>query len=63
MSPASGGWIPAIVLSSVLLPAPLSPDEGDDLAAIDVELDVGQRTHAAEALGEAAQLEQVRGPF
>ena len=37
-------------------------DERDDLACVQLEVDVRERLHRAEALGDAAQLEQGRRP-
>jgi hypothetical protein len=44
-------------LTSVDLPAPLSPTERGDLARVDGEVDVVQDVHGAEALVDAAHLE------
>ncbi len=50
--------MPAIVLISVDLPAPLSPTRAVTLPAGDVQVDPAERLDGAEALGDAPQPEQ-----
>ena len=53
ISPPSGSRMPAMLLISIDLPAPLSPDQRGDLAGRDVEVDAGQGLHRAEVLVDA----------
>ena len=57
-SPASGAATPETRLKSVVLPAPLGPMTALMRARPDVEADVLDGLDAAEALGDAAHLEQ-----
>ena len=57
ISPSSIGWMPAIALIRVDLPAPLSPTSAMTSPCEHVEVDSCQRLHRAEALADAAQLE------
>ena len=59
-SPESIGWMPATHLISVDLPAPLSPTSAMTSPGVDVEVDLVQHLHGAEALADAAQLEERR---
>ena len=45
--PRVGSVIRERILSSVLLPAPLRPDEADDLALVDLEGDAAERPDRA----------------
>ena len=45
--PRRARWMPAIALTSVVLPAPLGPTMLTDLAGADVELDAPQRLRVA----------------
>ena len=47
-----------MILTSVDLPAPLSPIRPDHFAGLEVEIDVLQRLDGAEMLGDAAQLQK-----
>ena len=57
----SGGKLPAMILTSVDLPAPLSPMRPDDLARGDLEVDPSQRLDRAEILGDVLQPEKAHG--
>ena len=60
ISPSSIGWMPATHLISVDLPAPLSPTSAITSPCAHLEVDVGQRLHGAERLGDSAKLEKGR---
>ena len=57
-SPLSGEWMPATHLISVDLPAPLSPTSAITSPGADLEVDVRERLHRAEALRDPVELEQ-----
>ena len=58
ISPSDGGKLPAMILTSVDLPAPLSPIRPSDLARLESQIDALQRLDRAEMLGDALQLQQ-----
>ena len=60
-SPSSAGPMPDDGLDERRLAGAVVADEGDDLAGVDVEVDAVERLHRAEALADAAQLEQRTG--
>ena len=51
--PASAGWMPARIVSRVVLPAPFGPDAGDPLPGARLERDVLQRLACAVALAQS----------
>ena len=53
---------PEIARSSVVLPQPDGPRKRDELAALDVEVDILERGERAEALGETADRADRRSP-
>ena len=53
-SPPSGARRPSRISTVVVLPAPLGPEQPEDLAAGDVEVDAGDGLDVAVALGQAA---------
>ena len=55
MAPESGSSSPAIILSSVVLPAPFGPAQADALAVGDLPGDVVEQDAVAEGLGESSR--------
>ena len=56
ISPEDGGKFPAMIFTSVDLPAPLSPIRAKHLARLQRQVDVGQRGDRAEMLRNLAEL-------
>ena len=54
--------MPIRTFMSVDLPAPFSPDQGVDLALVEVEIDLPQGVHAGEALVDSSAWTGSRGP-
>ena len=58
--PGSGRCTPEMILIRVDLPEPFSPTRQCTSPASQRQVDVAQRVHAAEALGDGVQVEEIR---
>ena len=50
-----------MTLKRVVLPAPLGPDQAENLARLDGEVDAAERRKAAEVLADSRKLEECHG--